>query len=1071
MWPPCARASVVAGVPSCGVAIAQAAVRNSGDITCATAMKSFIAESGVEEVCLDYFADLDWEVLFGPEIAPGEARAERSSYREVILEDRLRSAIARLNPALTPTEIDGVITTVRRPESVDVLAENWRIYRLLTAGVPIERRTKDGESRDDIAWLVDFEHPDRNEFLAVNQYTVEGDQSTRRPDIVLFVNGLPLGVVELKVPGEERATLRGASDQLRTYAAEIPALLAYNAVSVISTGTQARMGPLSGRFEHYAPWKTIDGKRLAAPGTPEMEVLVRGVFEHGRFLDLIRNFISFSDERDGLVKRIAKYHQFHAVNKAVDATVSALDRGDGRAGVVWHTQGSGKSLEMVFYVGKIMRHPAMANPTVVLLTDRNDLDDQLFNEVFAPTRTLPEAPVQAETREHLRDLLLSRASGGIIFSTMQKFGLTKEDRDANRRFPLLSDRQNIVVLADEAHRTQYDLIDGLARNLRDALPNAAFMGFTGTPIETTDKDTRAIFGEYVDIYDLTQAVEDGATVKVYYEARLAKVELPEEARAVIDEEFEEVTETMELEPRERLKTRWARIEAIVGTEKRLAEVAQDIVEHWEKRRVAELGKGLIVCMSRRICVDLYDQIVKLRPEWHSEDDTAGKIKVVITGSASDGPELNRHVRNKERLAALKQRAKDPDDPLELVIVRDMWLTGFDSPSLHTMYVDKPMRGAGLMQAIARVNRTFRDKPGGLIVDYIGIAESLRAALADYTDRDRSGQEVGAPIDEALSLLQEHHQVCCELLYGCPWREALESGSDRARIEAIMAVLEHLLAGADMELPERFLQHVRGATQSFTIAVSSPEAAPYRDDLAFFQAVAVELRRARTADRAVSDDDVELETAIRQVVSDAVTSAGVIDIYQASGIGRPDLSIIDDDFAKRLSTNPHPNVQIELLRRVIAGEVRSLSKRNIVAERKFSEMLERAMHSYNNRSLTAAEVIAELVELAKEMKTEQARGGILGLKDDELAFYDAVCQNDSAVLELGDDVLKRIAQELVNVVRANATVDWDKKEQVRATLRRNIRRLLTKYHYPPDKKESAIELVMQQAEVMAREVAA
>lgn len=1033
-------------------------------------MRAFIAESGVEEVCLDYLADLDWGVLYGPEIAPGESRAERSSYREVLLEDRLRTAITALNPTLTPSVVDEVIATVRRPESADVLAENWRIYRLLTTGVPIERRTAEGESRHDVAWLVDCEHPERNEFLGVNQYTVEGDQSTRRPDVVLFVNGLPLGVIELKVPGEERATLRGAYDQLRTYAAEIPDLLVYNAVCVTSTGTQARMGPLAGHFEHYAPWKTIDGRRLAAPGTPELEVLIRGVFDHGRFLDLVRSFISFSDERSGVVKRLAKYHQFHAVNKAVDATVSALERGDGRAGVVWHTQGSGKSLEMLLYVGKIMRHPAMANPTVVLLTDRNDLDDQLFNEVFAPSRTLPETPVQAESREHIREILRSKASGGIVFSTMQKFGLTREDRDANRAFPVLSDRSNIVVIADEAHRTQYDLIDGFARNLRDALPHAAFMGFTGTPIETADKDTRAIFGEYVDVYDLTQAVEDEATVKVFYEARLARVELPDEIRSTIDEEFDDVTELAETDTRERLKTRWARVEAIVGAEKRVAEVAKDIVEHWEKRRAAEVGKGLVVCMSRRICVGLYNEIVRLRPHWHSDRDEAGTVKVVITGSASDGPEMNKHVRSKERLRALKERAKDPDDPLELVIVRDMWLTGFDSPSLHTMYVDKPMRGAGLMQAIARVNRTFRDKPGGLVVDYIGIAESLRTALADYTDRDRARQEVGAPVDEALALLEENHEVCCELLYGCPWREALESGSDRARIEAIMAALEHLLGGVDMELPDRFLQHVRVASQSFTLVVSSPEAMRYRDDLAFFQAVGVELRRARAEDRVGVEDDVELETAIRQVVSDAVTSAGVIDIYAASGIGRPDLSIIDDEFAKRLSTNPHPNVQIEVLRRLLASEVKSMAKRNVVADRKFSEMLERAMRSYNNRSLTAAEVIAELVALAKEMKAENERGTKLGLRDDELAFYDAVCQNDSAVMELGDDVLKQIAQELVAVVRANATVDWDKKEQVRASLRRHIRRLLAKYRYPPDKQESAVQLVMQQAELVAAGVA-
>ncbi len=1032
-------------------------------------MAGFIAESGVEEVCLDYLADLGWQVAFGPEIGPGELRAERSSYREVLLEDRLRSAIGRLNAAPSPSVIDEVVATVRRPESADVLAENWRIYKLLTAGVPIERRNADGELRHEVVRLVDFEHPDRNEFLAVNQYTVEGDQSTRRPDVVLFVNGLPLGVIELKVPGKERTTLRDAYDQLRTYAAEIPALLAYNAVCVISTGTQARMGPLSGRFEHYAPWKTIDGKKLAEAGTPEMEVLVRGVFEPARFVDLVQSFVSFSYERSGVVKRLAKYHQFHAVNKAVEATLSAMERGDGRAGVVWHTQGSGKSLDMLFYVGKVMRHSAMANPTVVLLTDRNDLDDQLFDEVFAPERTLPEAPVQAESQEDLRDRLRSKASGGIVFSTMQKFGLTKQDREANLRFPLLSDRRNIVVIADEAHRTQYDLIDGLARNLRDALPHATFMGFTGTPIETADKDTRAIFGEYIDIYDLTQSEQDGATVKVYYEARLAKVELPEEARAILDEHFDEVAETAETDSREHLKTRGARVEAIVGADKRITEVARDIVDHWEKRRSAEVGKSLIVCMSRRICVDLYDKIAELRPEWPADDDAAGKVKVVITGSASDGPEMNRHVRSKKRLRALKERAKDPNDPLEVVIVCDMWLTGFDSPSLHTMYMDKPMRGAGLMQAIARVNRTFLDKPGGLVVDYIGIAENLRSALADYTDRDRARQEVGVPLDEALALLKENHEVCCELLYGCPWRETLESGSDRARIEAIMVALEHLLGGVVMELPDRFLQHVRVATQSFTLAVSSPEATAYRDDLAFFQAVAVELRRARAEDRTGVSDSVELETALRQVVSDAVTSSGVIDIYAASGIDRPDLSIIDDEFAKRLSTKPHPNLQIELLRRLLASEVKSMSKRNVVAERKFSEMLERAMRAYNNRSLTAAEVIAELVELAKEMRTEHDRGSTLGLQDDELAFYDAVRQNDSAVMELGDDVLKHIAQELVEVVRANTSVDWDKKEQVRALLRTKIRKLLRKYQYPPDRQDSAVQLVMQQAEMLARDV--
>jgi len=1032
---------------------------------------SFVAESAVEEVCLDLFAELGWTVLHGPDIAPGESAEERSSYSDVLLEGRLRSAIERLNPGLSVSEVSDVLSTFRRPESADLKAENWRTYSMLTRGVPFERRL-DGDVRSARATLIDFADPTRNDFVAINQYSVKGDRTTRRPDIVAFVNGIPLGLIELKVPGQERATLRGAFDQLRTYAAEITALLTFNACCVVSTGTQARIGPLPERFEHFAPWKTVDGTNLAPSGVPEMQVLVAGVFDKGRFLDLVRNFVTFSDERDGLVKRLAKYHQFHAVNKAVDSTLAALERGDGRAGVVWHTQGSGKSLEMLLCATKLMAHPEMSNPTVVMLTDRNDLDDQLFDEVFAPARTLPETPVQAESRDHLRRFLADRPSGGIVFSTMQKFGRTKEERDANRSFPLLSDRSNVIVIADEAHRTQYDLIDGLARNVRDALPNAAFMGFTGTPIESDDRDTTAIFGEYIDIYDLTQAVEDEATVKVFYEARLVRVELSDEARGVLDEEFEEAAEAADEADRSRLKSRWARVEAIVGADKRIGEVAADIVSHWEQRREAMVGKGLIVCMSRRICIELYDKLIELRPDWHSDDDATGTIKVVITGAASDGPEYNAHIRNKDRLRELKARAKDPDDPLELVIVRDMWLTGFDSPSLHTLYVDKPMRGAALMQAIARVNRTFRDKSGGLVVDYIGIAESLQSALADYTARDREREEVGAPVSEAFTAMVEAHEVCAELLFGCPWREALDSGSDKARIEALMEALNFLLGGTEMDLAERFAHYERLARQAFAICATLPEAASYRDDLSFFQALGVEVRRARSDGNGDgTGSDLELETALRQVVSDAVATTGVIDIYAEAGIERPDIGIIDDAFAKRAATDPRPNLQIELLRRLLTSEVRSLSRRNVVAERKFSEMLERAMNAYTNRSLTAAEVIAEMVELAKQLKFEFDRGAQLGLRDDELAFYDAVCQNDSAVMELGDEILKEIARELVEAVRRNATVDWDKKEQVRAMLRAQVRRLLKKHRYPPDKEESAIALVMDQAERLASEVAA
>ncbi len=1030
-------------------------------------MKAFIAEDAVEEICLDYFSELGWQVRYGPSIAPGEFASERLNYREVVLVETLRRQISQLNPGLTTEQVDTVVATVIRPESADLMAENWRIHDLVVGGVPIEVRDGAGEIRHELASLIDFANPEANDFVAVNQFRVEGDATPRRPDIVLFVNGLPLGIIELKVPGEERATLHGAYDQLRTYESEIPALLSYADVCVIATGTQARMGTLRSAYEHFAPWKTIEGDHLAPKGSPQMEVLIRGVFEKARFLDLVQNFVSFSDEDSSLMKRVAKYHQFHAVNKAVASTRASLQQGSGRAGVVWHTQGSGKSLEMLFYVNKIMKDPVMANPTVVMLTDRNDLDDQLFAEVFAPSRSLAEVPVQATSRAHLRELLDSRASGGIIFSTMQKFGLTKEDREANRSFPLLSERRNIVVVADEAHRTQYDLIDGLARNLRDALPNASFIGFTGTPIEDKDRNTRNVFGEYIDIYDLTQAVDDEATVKVFYEARLVKVELPEELREIVDEGFDEVTELSEFEDRERLKTRWGRVEAIVGSKRRVATIAADIVEHWEKRRSAQVGKGFIVCMSRRICVDLYDAIAKIRPEWASDDETVGKIKVVITGSAADGPEMNKHIRTKDRLDALKRRAKDPDDGLELVIVRDMWLTGFDSPSLHTMYVDKPMKGSGLMQAIARVNRVFRDKPGGLVVDYIGIAESLRAALNEYTERDRERQEIGAPIEEALLILEEEHEVLSELLYGCPWKEALESGSDRARIEAVMLAMEHILGGSELDLPERFTQHSRIAKKAFALCVASPDSLRFRDDLSFFQAVTVELRRAR-ADESGDHDDSEVETAIRQVISDAITSPEVIDIYQAAGLERPDLSIIDDNFTKRFATSPNPNVQIELLRRLLNSEVRAMGRHNTVQERKFSEVLERAMNSYRNRSLTAAQVIAELVELAKEIKDEQGRAERVGLRDDELAFYDAVVQNDSAVMEIGDDTLKEIAKELVSVVRRNATVDWDKKEQVRAALRSSIRRLLGKYRYPPDRQESAVDLVMKQAELFAAE---
>lgn len=1028
-------------------------------------MSALLAESGLEALCLEYLDDLGWTILHGPDIAPDGTMPERSSYADVLLEGRLREAVERLNPDLPEAAVDEVIKSVARAESQVLLTENWRVYRLLTHGVPVEYRDPAGRVVHGRARLIDWDCPGNNDFVAVNQFTVIQDRRNRRADVVHFVNGLGLALQELKAPGSPNATLRGAHNQLKTYARDISSIFLANAVCVISDGVQARMGTFTAGWEHYAPWKTVDGATVAPGEMPQIEVLIRGVFDKSRFLDLVRSFVVFSGDGGAVTdKKVAKYHQFWAVNAAVDRTLEAATVGDGRAGVVWHTQGSGKSLEMLFYSNKIMGHPIMANPTLVLLTDRNDLDDQLFDEVFAPARTLAETPVQAESREHLKTLL-TRNSGGIIFTTVQKFGLSKDDRDAGRPFPLLSDRKNIVVIADEAHRSQYDFIDGLARNLRDGLPNASFIGFTGTPIESKDKNTKQVFGDYIDIYDLTQAVADEATVKVFYEARLAKVEVPQEALDLIDDQFEEATEGTEDEVKARLKTRWARVEAIVGSEKRVKELAADVVAHWGQRTSVLAGKGLIVCMSRRIAANLYNEIIRLRPDWHSDEDAEGKIKVVVTGSAADEELLQPHIRNKERLRALKGRAKDPNDPLELVIVRDMWLTGFDSPSMHTMYVDKPMRGAGLMQAIARVNRTFRDKPSGLVVDYIGIADDLQEALADYTQRDQKSGEVGQSVEEqAVPRVIEKHEVVCNILHAYDWRTLLEGGDDKAFLNAISGTTNYLFS--DEDLKQRFMDQTRYLVAFFTMSVPNPTAMQFRDDVAFFQAVRSMIGKIEGTDREGGDPNAELDTAIKQVVSDAIVGGGVIDIYAEAGLENPDLSLIDDDFVEKVRKSPQPNLQIEMLRRLLNEEIRSVGKRNIVADKRFSEMLQRSLNAYRNRSIDAAEVVAQLVMLANELKDEHDRGKVLGLNDSELAFYDAVRTNDAAVLELGDDTLKAIARDLVLTVRKNATIDWDAKDTVRARLRAHVKRLLTRYKYPPDKRESATALVLQQAELIA-----
>lgn len=1038
-------------------------------------------EAGLEEYALDIFRDLGWRVMHGPDVAPGMPGAERDDYREVVLVDRLRSAISRLNAHLPVDAVEEAVKAVMRAESQSVFQENWHAYQLLKFGVPVEYALPDGRIKHDRARLVDWADPQANDLLVMNQVAVKG-KSERRPDMMVYVNGLPLGLFELKRPGERNATIRGAFQQIQTYKNEIPVAFTWNQITAISDGVQARAGSFSGKFEHYAPWKTIDGQDVVPDSVPQIETLIRGLFTPEVFLDMVHRFVVFSDEMSGSVKKVAKYHQYWAVRRALERTREAME-GDRRIGVVWHTQGSGKSLEMHCYTGAVALDPAMRNPTVVVVTDRNDLDNQLYEEVFASSRPgapLPAVPVQADSRQDLKDLLASAGSGGIVFTTIQKFGLSKEDKEAGRPYPLLSDRSNIVVIVDEAHRSNYDFIDGFARNVRDALPNASFIGFTGTPIESKDKSTTQVFGDYISVYDLTQAVEDGATVKVYYEPRLARVELPAETLIDVDEAFAEATSGTEEEAAERLKTRWARVEAIVGADKRIKELAADLVEHWETRREALAGKCMVVSMSRRIAAELFREVIALRPDWHSDDDELGKIKVVITGSASDPEDLQPHIRNKERLNVIKSRAKNPSDELEMVIVRDMWLTGFDAPPMHTMYVDKPMSGANLMQAITRINRTFKDKPSGLVVDYIGIADDLQAALANYSPRDKENKTAGQDIYKtAVPGVIEKHEVVSTILHAYPWKEALAAGSDKAFLNALTGTVDHLLSQHVTEPPGdlpactkerpclkcRFQAETRRLVALFTLCSTAPQVAPLRDDIAFFDAVRAQLGKIEGPDRRTSDPNSEAEAAVRQIVSEATATAGVIDIYAQAGLDRPDISVIDQSFIDAFPRNPHKSLAIEAVRRLLASQVTRISERNIVSGRKFSEMLEHAIIAYQNRTLDSAEVMAELVALAQDIQREHNRGNALGLDDDQLAFYDAIANNPSA-LELGDDTLKAIARELLEVVRRDAKTDWNYKEQVRAKLRTTIKRLLRKYKYPPDKTAQATQLVIEQAEVIA-----
>lgn len=1042
-------------------------------------------ESIVEDAALCWLEALGYQVLHGPDIAVGELAAERSdpNYRDVILERRLREGLVRLNPHLPAEALEDTFRKLTRIDGVTLLERNRAVHQMIVDGVNVEYRRKDGSIAGAQARVIDFGVPENNDWLAVNQFTIAEGQHTRRPDVVLFVNGLPLAVIELKNPADEDATIWSAYQQLQTYQAQIPSFFTTNAALIVSDGVQARIGTLGAGKEWFKPWRTIGGREDAPSKLTELQIVLEGVFEKRRFLDLVRHFIVFEDEGHGkLIKKMAGYHQFHAVNVAVEETLRAArqaedhrvaevlgqyksghqpggEPGDRRVGVVWHTQGSGKSLTMAFYAGRVILHPTMANPTIVVLTDRNDLDDQLFGTFARCRDLLRQDPVQAIDRGDLR-AKLNVASGGAVFTTIQKF-FPEERGD---RHPVLSERRNIVVIADEAHRSQYDFIDGFARHMRDALPNASFIGFTGTPIEKTDANTRAVFGDYISIYDIQRAVLDKATVPIYYESRLAKLELNASERPRIDPKFEEATEGEEVERKEKLKSKWAQLEAVVGSENRIKLIARDLVDHFEDRLAAMDGKAMVVCMSRRICVELYREIAALRPQWHAEVDDQGAMKVIMTGSASDPIEWQSHIRNKKRREDMALRFRAPKDPFRLVLVRDMWLTGFDAPSLHTMYIDKPMRGHGLMQTIARVNRVFKDKPGGLVVDYLGLADELKQALATYTESGGTGK-TAINQAEAVAVMLEKYEICRDLFHGFNWSH-WTTGKPHERLSVLPAAQEHILKQQDGKA--RLLRAVNDLSQAFALAVPHEETFRIRDDVGFFQAVRAVLAKSSQGEQKT---DEELDHAIRQIISKAVVSDEIVDIFAAAGLKKPDLSILSDEFLAEVRGMPQKNLAVELLRKLLTGEIKVRSRKNVVQAKSFAEMLEQAVRKYQNRAIEAAQVIEEMIGLAKDMRRAHERGERLGLTEDEMAFYDALETNDSAVKVLGDETLRTIAREVADAVRKNVTIDWTVRENVRAQLRVIVKRILRKYGYPPDKQEKATQTVLEQAEVLCADVAA
>jgi len=1043
-----------------------------------------ITEDHLEQLALTWFRDSGWEYCYGPDIAPDGTAPERADYRQVVLAVRLLDALRRLNPDIPEVVLDEVVHRVGKLHEPSLIQSNRVFHELLLDGVAVEVEV-DGVKRGDRVRLMDFEHPENNRFLVVNQFTIQGIKQPRRPDLVCFINGLPIAVLELKNPATEQADIWSAFNQLETYKAEIADLFVFNEALVISDGLLARVGSLTADRERFMPWRTLRSENDKPLLEFELEKVVRGFFAPDLLLDYLRYFILYEQGEDGIVKKIAGYHQFHAVREAVRATVIAatgplpdkaeLERatyskevkpGSRKGGIVWHTQGSGKSISMVCFVGKLMQQPQMQNPTIVVVTDRNDLDGQLFQTFTGARSLLKETPQQAEDRDALRTLLDGRPSGGIIFTTMQKFAPGK-DEDV---FPKLTERTNIVVIADEAHRSQYGfnaVLDkktgkykyGFAKHLRDALPHATFVGFTGTPVERDDKDTRAVFGDYVSIYDIQDAVDDGATVPIYYESRLAKLDINQAQIEQLNDDIEEVFEDEEsAATREAAKTKWAALEKLVGSEPRIKQVAADIVQHFEARTAAVEGKGMIVAMSREICAHLYNAIVALRPDWHSDDPAQGAIKVVMTGSAADVELLRPHIYNASTKKQLEKRFKNPKDPLKLVIVRDMWLTGFDVPCLHTMYVDKPMRDHNLMQAIARVNRVFRDKEGGLVVDYIGIAAELRKALKVYTESWGKGMPT-LDAAEALAKLKEYLEVVRDLL------NDFDYAVYRTKATSLLLPAANFVLGLE-DGKKRWFDVVLKITKAFSLCGTLDEAITLREEIAFFQAIKAVIAKATETDKKLSEE--HKNAVLKQILDNAVLAEGVEDIFKLAGLERPDIGILSDGFLEEVRNLPQRNFAVELLQKLLNDEIKSRSRTNVILERKFSDRLLAALNRYRSRAIESAQVIEELIAMAKELREAVKRGDELGLNESELAFYDALADNESAVRELGDDVLKKIAHELTDKLRNSTTVDWQKRESVRARLRNLVRITLRRYKYPPDKQEEAIKLVLDQAERLSEE---